>query len=81
MILDTYIENTRIKLGREIANPETPEKESETDFKNTQSDVLIDKHIERVTMSNRNTTVIDSQCILKEAEISTIHDRIKKDRI
>ncbi|WP_321419788.1 hypothetical protein [uncultured Methanomethylovorans sp.] len=59
VILDTHIENTGIKLGRDIGNPKTPEKESETDFQNTQSDVLIDKHMERVTMSNRNTTDIN----------------------
>jgi hypothetical protein len=83
VILDTYIENTRIKLGRDICGPEMPEKQPERDLQNTRPDVQTDKHFEKVTVSNKNTTVIESQKSLKDAETNTIHethDKIKKDR-
>lgn len=81
LILDTYIENTRIKLGRDIANPDISEKEPESDLQNTQQDVQTEKNIEKVTVSNKNITVIESQRSLKEKETSTIHetrDKMKK---
>lgn len=80
VILDTYIENTRIKLGKDICNPDTTEKETETDFQKTKQDVQLDKRFEKVTVNNKNTTVIESQSSLKEAERSTTHNKMKKDR-
>lgn len=68
VILDTYIENTRTKLGRDIGSPEMPEKEPENCFQNAIQDMQIEKHFEKVTESDKNTTVIET------------HDKIKKDR-
>lgn len=81
LILDTYIENTRIKLGRDIGDPNISEKEPESDPQNIQQSLQTDKRLEKVTVSNKNTTVIESQRSLKEAETNTIHeihDKIKK---
>jgi hypothetical protein len=81
LILDTYIENTRIKLGRGIGDPDISGKEPESDLQNTQQSLQTDKRLEKVTVSNKNTTVIESQRSLKEAETNTIHeirDKIKK---
>jgi hypothetical protein len=78
LILDTYIENTRIKLGRDIANPDISEKEPESDLQNTQQDVQTEKNIEKVTVSNKNITVIESQRSLKGKETSTIHENRDK---
>ena len=68
VILDTYIENTRIKLGRDIGIPEMPEKGSESDLQNIVSDVKTSGYIEKIAESNRNTTVIE------------IHEKVKKER-
>lgn len=81
LILDTYIENTRIKLGRDIGNPDISEKEPERELQKTQQDMQNDKSIEKITVSNKNITVIESQRSLKEPEIGIIRetrDKMKK---
>lgn len=81
LILDTYIENTRIKLGRDIGDSNISEKQPESDPQNTQQSLQTDKRLEKVIVSNKNTTVIESQRSLEEAETNTIHeirDKIKK---
>ena len=68
VVLDTYIENTKIKLGRDIGIPEMPEKGSENDPNNISADVQTSEPFEKVTVRNKNITVIET------------HDKFKKER-
>jgi len=58
VILDTYIENTRIRLGRDIRIPEMPEKGPENDLQNIVPCVKTSGYIEKIAQSNRDTTVL-----------------------